>query len=260
MKIPVLKKDKISYIELPGELGNLESLELFQLKEGYYLLTTNLNSQTKTSSSKNHSNPTPKTTTQDVEKPITLEEELSTVSKLMSIPFAQRNPEIISKILNTRENNVFNSLIKKKHIWLFKGEKYKDKGVYNISNKLFTLWKEQKNKKPSTSNLFSNLQKDGFTILSSKNDAQQFSNELKKQMSLGKVLGIRGFDGKYYVATKGYYVRLRKEIMDKIKDPASLNSISETCNAPLDACSVVLKLMSENGEVIENRKDIFSII
>ena len=45
MKIPVLKRKDKYYIQLPSELKEeeLTSLELIQLKEGYYLLSTKLN-------------------------------------------------------------------------------------------------------------------------------------------------------------------------------------------------------------------------
>lgn len=252
MKIPVLKKGDKYYVQLPPEVEISDSLELFSLKDGYYLLTTGLNSK-----SKSEQKPKEK-------KPITLEDELAVISRLLSIKFAERTPANVARLLNPTEKEIFDSLIKKKHIWIYKGKKYKEKGVYNISDKLFNLWKENRSKSTNTSqpgsSFFSTLQKDGFMIVSNMNDAKRFSEELKQRMALGKVLGVRSFDGKYYVATSNYYSRLRKSIMEKVNDSMSLDAISELCNAPTDACDVVLRLMSEQGEVVEKRRDVFSLV
>lgn len=243
MKIPVLKKNNKFYIQLPEELSNSSSLELFPLKEGYYLITTEL----KTPKPKNNQ--------------FTLEDELAIVSKLMSLKFSERTPSRVSKLLTSGEKAVFDSLMKKKHIWVFKGtKKYRGEGVYNISNKLFSLWKEHKSKKLPVSSLLSILQKDGFMIISDLRDARKFSDEVKDKTALGQVLGVRGFDKKYYVATRNYYIKLRNQISKSLKEPLTVAAISELCNAPTDACTIVLKLMSEQGEVIEKRKDVYSLI
>ena len=85
MKIPVLKRKNNSYIKLPEELRNSDSLELFELRDGFFLVSTNLNPISKETGSKESSE---KKTSE-----ITLEDSLAIVSKLLSVKFSERNPQ-----------------------------------------------------------------------------------------------------------------------------------------------------------------------
>ena len=42
MKIPILKKDNKYYVELPDDLGNAGEVEIFALRNGFYLLSSPL--------------------------------------------------------------------------------------------------------------------------------------------------------------------------------------------------------------------------
>ncbi|MDD5022848.1 MAG: hypothetical protein PHU63_01640, partial [Candidatus ainarchaeum sp.] len=205
MRVPILKKNDKFYIEIPKELVILDSLELFELKNGFYLLSVeNLPERKKSSELKSRS-------TQSTQS--TQEEEFDVISKLMSLQFSERTPSSVLKILNAKEKQILDDLISKKQVWLFnKSPKYSKEGVYNISDKLFSLWKDNKynnktNNKPASSFL-PVLQREGFVIVSDSRDAHNFSEEIKEKMSIGQAFGVKGFDGKYYVASRAYYSKL----------------------------------------------------
>ncbi|MFA5049726.1 MAG: hypothetical protein WC501_01835 [Candidatus Micrarchaeia archaeon] len=242
----VIKKGEKSYIELPEELKTQNEIEFFHLKNGFYLISS------PAEFSQKHK--------EKGERKISLDDELLVVSKLMSLKFSERTPASISKILNSEEKEIFLSLQKKKHIWLFKGEKYKKEGVYNISNKLFSLWKEKKSKTPLTPSLVGVLYSQGYLIIEDGNDAKIFSDHIKDQMSSGNILGIRAFDGRYYITTRNFYNKIREKITKEVKESMSAVKISELCEVEKDACLVVLYLMLESGEAIETRKGFFSLI
>lgn len=245
MKIKIIKRGEKSYIELPEELKDKNEVEIFHLKEGFYLLNFSAS---------------PIAMPSDNEKKFSLEEELLVVSKVMSLDFSKRTPENVLKLLNMEEREIFISLQKKKHIWLFKGEKYKKEGVYNISNKLFSLWKEKKSKLQQTPSIINVLYKQGYLVIENANEAKMFSDNIRDQMASGTILGIRAFDGKYYISTRSFYNKIKEKISKEIKEATSVSKISELCEIEKDACLAVLYLMLESGEAIETRKGFFSLV
>jgi len=73
-------------------------------------------------------------------------------------------------------------------------------------------------------------------------------------------MGSRSFDGKFYLVTKNYYIKLSNSIQEKVKESTSISEVSELCNAPSDACRAVLLLMAEKGDMLENKKGVYSVV
>jgi len=253
MKVPVLKKDNKFYVELPSELGENE-LELFKLKEGYYLLSTQLSKKEEPVKKSNQ---------------ISLSEsELNLLSKLLSIKFETRNPAHIMRTFTKEEKEILKGLLRKKHVHVFYGKKYKNTGVYSIDERIFSLWKKLTSEKPSIEpkkpiikeDFFSAIFRNGYMVIDNEIEARKISEELKTRPERNSIMGSRSFDGKFYLVTKNYYIKLSNSIQEKVKESTSISEVSELCNAPSDACRAVLLLMAEKGDMLENKKGVYSVV
>ena len=299
MKIPILRQNGKIYLKIgmdndnndndkQGEDKTVEQfnklidedfkgdyIELFPLKKGYYLIVTSFsnlseksensekNSEIKTNKKiikqeKNYIGKTKKFTS-GTDK-ATSEDELAVVTKLLNLRFADRTPSKTMKMLNEREKKVLDSLMRKKQVWLFKNStKYSKEGVYNIDNKLFNLWKENKTKQHSNSFLFSTLEKNGYVVVMDSNDARRFSDEIKGKKADGKILGVRGFDGKYYISTKKYFDDAKEKILNELKNgDIKLEYIATSCGISIEGCKTILRILSEEGKIIEKKEGTYS--
>jgi hypothetical protein len=85
---------------------------------------------------------------------------------------------------------------------------------------------------------------------------------LESDVKMGRVLGIRGFDKKYYVVTREFYDALSKKLLKALsgKKEENVVALSESLKAPQEACIAVLYLMKEEGEVIERKRGFFTLV
>lgn len=111
-------------------------------------------------------------------------------------------------------------------------------------------------------NLIQQLDSQGFVVLSNEVDAKEASMWLESDVKAGRVLGIRGFDKKYYIVTRDFYDRLNKKLLKELseKKEKSITEVSESLKIPLEACIAVLCLMKEEGEVVERKRGLFTLV
>jgi len=99
------------------------------------------------------------------------------------------------------------------------------------------------------------LWKQGYAIFPTENEARSASEKLEQEIKRKEVLGIRGFDRNYYVATRAFYEsnspKVRAAIM---KQEKSSEEVAQEIKMDEEAVKVVLRLLGEEGEVIEKRK------
>ena len=258
MKIRILKRNEKAYIELPSEMVGQEELELFQLKEGYYLLSMPLGQQSRAP-------PQAKSGLGDHEKLV--------LKKLLSIRFEKRTPAFVSKELSAQELEVLKELEKKGLVNVFRGDKYKD-GVYNIRDSIYPILSGKEEAKGSVqpkttapsqtgqpySDSFSLLNSRGYMIIQDKNEARMLSERLNSDMKSGAVVGVKGFDGKFYIVTRGYFTKAQETIGSVLKEDMDAPSIANAAKLEPDGCLAVLRLMAEAGEIIEKKRGIFAPI
>ncbi|MBI5046721.1 hypothetical protein HZC07_03245, partial [Candidatus Micrarchaeota archaeon] len=219
-KIRVLKKENNSYIKLPQDLSSVDEIEFFQLRDGYYLV--------------------------------------------LAIRFENRTPPQVMNALSESEKIVLKELERKNLVNVFKGNKYKD-GVYNIADSTYSqvYAKEGESKEnaqtksqqgqqptqakqqhtqpqaiyrpPPTPNLgqkFAVLNSQGFLIITDKLEAKDLSEAFSQQMKSGMVVGVKGFDGKFYVVTRDYLLKSQLAITATLKEP--MDSDSDALSTQLD--------------------------
>ena len=274
-KIPLSKSQNKQYLQLPPEFEGIDEVELFKLKDGYYIVCLPLE---KVEEEKQQ--PTNQNEKQKINPDQLSAEEIATLRKLVSIRFVDRVPNHVETVLNSHEKETLKLLQKKNLINIFKGNKYKD-GVYNISDKAYTLItqnssseneqvEETQNQKQVNTNQsqpqptqsqssIALLKSQGFVVITDRNEAYNFSVSINSEMKRGDVVGIKGFDGKFYAVTKDYLQRGRESIIKHLKEDMPIGAIAEASKIDQNGALAIMRLMSEAGEIVEKRKGVFAL-
>lgn len=251
----IIKKDNKCFIELPAEFMDYDEIELFSLREGYYLLSFQL---PVTGSQKS----------EDLAKKDQLApsaDEISVLRKLQAIRFENRTPDHVNKLLSDPEKILLKEMGGKSWVRIFRGKKYKD-GVYSISDKVYPLIQGKQTKKetgkPGLKNdpNYSLLLTQGYLIIRDQKDAKLLSEKLKSEMKSGSVKGIKGFDGAFYVVTKDYFSKASKSILNSLVEESDVASITQNTKLEADAVAAVLHHLAESGDIIEKKRGIYVAI
>ncbi len=271
-KVRILKKQNQAYLELPPELFNQEEVELFKLKDGFYLLSLPLDSSQSTSVSQHQTtqnsqsaNSAPKKDSKDISK-----DERVVLKKLLAIRFENRIPPNVNKTFSDPEKKILKDLEAKKFLTIFKSAKYKE-GVYSINDSIYPLIMQnnqsiqssQQNSAASTPNQnssdpFTILKSQGFIVLADKNEARTLSEKLSQYVKTGEFVGIKGFDGKFYMVSREYFGKVQSLISKILTEDMDANSIAAASKTDPDGCTAVLRLMAEGGDIMEKRKGFFA--
>lgn len=242
-KVRVLRRENKAYVELPEEMLNYQELELFPLKKGYYLLSTPLGNEKQRAPG----------------DPLD-EEERHVLKKLLSIRFEKRTPPYVAKALSQQEKEVLRRLEKKNFVNVYRDKKYRQ-GVYNIRNKIYPLLRgermQPKESKGPHSDSFSLLKTQGYIIIKDKREAFELSRRLNQEKR-NSAIGVKGFDGSFYIVTRDYLTKAQAAIFSVLKEEMDPPSIAEATKLDSDGCMTVLRLMAENGDIIEKKKGVFA--
>lgn len=241
MKLKLLKKDGKVFLELPKEFSNFEEVELFNLRDNFWLLTYNLDKVTKSD-----------------EKIVFTEEEFALLDKLSKIKFSLRTPEKVNSQLTEREKKLLNQLLQKKYINIFYGKKYKKTGVYNIADNVFPLLLNKSSlEKEQKSLSLDDLKKSGWAIVEGENIVK-LSKEIEKSNMQQFVKGIIGFDKKLYITTLQFFLQNKDKILSLLeKEEKHVDEIAESLKLERNAALCLLKILAESGEVLEKKRDVF---
>jgi len=105
------------------------------------------------------------------------------------------------------------------------------------------------------------LETQGFLVVTDEITAKEASQQLEFQVKHGDVLGVRGFDKKFYIASRTFYESAAAKIM------AAPLEKEFTCEqaaamAKLDgvACTAILQIMKETGEAIEKKRGLYKLV
>ncbi len=231
-KSRILKKNDKSYLELPAEFKDCDEIEMVQVKDGEYFISP-------------------------VSKKID-EIEIVVLQKLLSIRFEKRVPEHVNTVLTEVEKLILKRLDKKGFVSLYRSKKYPN-GVYNIKNEIYPLISGRAAEKaPEHEKKPAGILANGFLTLKDKNEAYKLSQKLNAEMKRGEVIGVKGFDGRFYVVTKEYLEKSQKAIDSVLKEEKDIPTIAKETKLDVEGCSAVLRLMAEAGDVLEKTKGRFA--
>ncbi len=211
------------------------------------------------------------------------QDEIAVLKKLDTLRYTNRTPANVAKILNEGEKKVLQGLINKRVVWLFK-----DKGSYSISKDIYdkflmrnkgtsvpmqtkqetqTISKVAIAPKVATAPIkienenVTKLENDGFVVLPTDAEASSLSLAVEDSIRSGKVLGIRAFNKKFYIVLRAFFDRNSGGIIKELKDgPKNVSELVKRTGLKEDGIRAMLYLLSEQGDVSERRKDVFTLI
>jgi antitoxin component of MazEF toxin-antitoxin module len=201
------------------------------------------------------------------------DEALRVLRKLESIRFEMRTPKKVGEVMTNAERHVLDALVENKVIGFFKSAKYKE-GVYNIPKDIYELVRgsgKKDNAAPVTAagasssaaydNPEESLEKLGYAIVEREQDAKLLSERLNPQIKSGELMGVRGFDRRFYLARKGFYVAVSERLEKALRGKKSrtVPEIAHDAKVKEDECAVVLNLMREEGEVLEKKRGTYEL-
>ncbi|MDE1860106.1 MAG: hypothetical protein KGH72_00115 [Candidatus Micrarchaeota archaeon] len=213
------------------------------------------------------------------------QEELDVLRKLDTLRYGSRDVDSVNRMLSDREKEVLSRLIVKKAVLPFRKD-MRSKELYSISKEVYDkfLMRKKKagpepakieevspqikeapfmyvrNKMPENENV-KKLEKDGFVIVSTEGEASSLSLALEESIRRGLVLGTRAFNKKFYVVLRQYFDRHATAIIKDLKDKGEsrVSSIARDVGISEDGARAILCLLSENGDVSEKKKDLFTL-
>ncbi len=239
----IVKRDGHAYIELPPQFLNEEEVELFMLRDGYYLLTYALATLGTTKQQE-----IPAERPAGRAKGIT-DAEKAVLKKMLAVKFELRTPPNIQKQLTPEERQTLENLVQKNMINVFKSKKYPE-GVYNVRDSVYGMLKETPGQPRETPDYF---------ITSDQKEAYFFSQNAKKAGHDKEIIAVKGFDGRFYAVTKKYLQRVQPVIKDALTSETELSKVAKKAGLEPEAVRAVLTILSERGEVIEKRRDTFAL-
>lgn len=183
-----------------------------------------------------------------------------------SLTFKDKVEGTFEKLLNKEDLKIFNEMLSNNEIETFKlSSKYK-KGVYQVfSNK-------KDSNKPNFSNVSINKKEDKediiktfkskkYIILKNEEDAKKFSNIFQDKLKDKSIIGIKSFDGNYYVIDKLLFNKIRTKILSlKTSLSFTLDSFKEDAELSKELLKIVIELLKEEGLIFEKRKGSFEFV
>jgi len=222
-------------------------------------------------------------------------EQIKVIDKIIGIRFEERTKNNISTSLSEEENAILEDLINNNTIKLYNQGKYSETPVYSVTPDLFkyvksslnsnvnttTAKKNSENVKPiqnkNTSSysppvqiksedftaLLNKFNKDGFVIAQNDNEAKLLSENLAPKIKSGQVIGIKGFDTRYYIFNTSLMNSGTTKICDCFSNSGgkcSLKEISEKTKLDENVCKGILMFLLEKGDIIEKSNSTYQML
>jgi len=249
---------------LPPEIYGVLSLEIFPLRDGAFLLlpTGVINHAGQAGGGRGALS----------------EKEKGVIRKLSSVRFEKRTPGEAGRMLSLDEKETLSELIRKGLVALFHKGKYEKEGVYSISDAAFNQVREgpavlrqadegdaketQLGKEaavPYSAPLPAHLEKNGWMVLEAESDARMFAGSFEGKIKTGEILGVRAFDGRYYLVTRQFAEKWEPQIILALsKGEKSPEEIAGEAGIAPEGCRAILLNLCENGEAMEKRRGKFA--
>jgi len=193
------------------------------------------------------------------------DDEHNVARKLFSIRYENRIVPLVEKSLSQNEKKALARLLARKLIMVFTGRKYA-KGVYNISELLYVHLRQEvpmpsaQAAPPSPPqqiirampNTLEHLAAAGYMVLDNESDAKSLMPHMQEQIKAGAIRGVRGFDKKYYVLTKGFRMANEGKLLAQLdRGESSIDKLADGLSLRQDAVRTLLLVLAEEGEVLE---------
>ncbi len=194
--------------------------------------------------------------------------------KLSSAKLSDRVEGKFESLLTPKEKECFKKLREKGQIVPFKlSEKYK-KAIYKTrkeldSNTIATISRSREfsaqgkttQKKENKTGMFS-LERDDFTVTKNESIAKMLSKKYAGEIKRKEILGVKSFDGEYFVVKKELYSKHSPEILKFVKEhsPVTAEKLSDALNLKKALVRAICELLKEKGEITEKRKELYAYV
>lgn len=217
--------------------------------------------------------------------------EISVLRKLDSFRYANRTVEEVGKKLTGDEKAVLEGMIKKGYVvpkksgnavlYSINNDIYvnfliKDPEAFERKHKASMKWarEQQANRKPAATrsefinkekgineNASEEIRRNGYVVLSTRAEAENASSELEIEIRRGLVLGTRAFNKKYYIVHRAFVNKNSPKLVGALRSgDMDVNTLSKKTGMDPDGVRSVLFVLAESGEVMEKRRDVFSLV
>ncbi len=203
------------------------------------------------------------------------DDEIAVLKKIDTIRYQNRTQENTLKILNEGEKKTLQRLMSDGFLARFKGQDGKEhfsipKNIYDrfLMRKKPVAKGEPYNfsvpvaprQQQSDSEGIAALEKNGFIVLQTEAEAGKISLDLEQSIRRGQVLGTRAFNKKFYIVLRQYFDRYSQPILKKLREKSCRASdLAKEIPMSEDGARSILYLLSENGDVSEKKRDVFTI-
>lgn len=158
----------------------------------------------------------------------------------------ERNPYNLRKNLSKEQLTMLNNLISKGFVALVKDED--GNMVYHINKDVFheilTYKKEG----------------DWDYLIVDELGAEEISKRYENDIKNGTIMGVRGFDKNFYVVRSNFYGLVAEKIKKMLKNSTkSVEQISNELKVDKNACKAVMEILLSDGEVIEPKREFFTL-
>lgn len=105
------------------------------------------------------------------------------------------------------------------------------------------------------------LSRNGYMVVGSEALAKKISEEQSADIKSGKILGIKSFDGSFYVIKSDIYEKTRAKIDGALskKPQIYLDELAKELNADKTLLKTACEFMKEDGTIIEKRRELYRL-
>lgn len=179
--------------------------------------------------------------------------EASILEKLTALSHPDRTKDKVEKILTKEEKEVFEKMKKKK---IFFDYIKKGKKLIGITKKYYKAPKASSPKSSSfpaaaaieKNEMIDKLQREGCLVL---DNIGTLTGDLRKRGLEKRVIGIRGFDKKFYIILNQRLLELEGKIMKSTQKKRKVEDLAKELNISEPLCRAALEILREDGRVIE---------
>jgi bifunctional DNA-binding transcriptional regulator/antitoxin component of YhaV-PrlF toxin-antitoxin module len=168
-------------------------------------------------------------------------------------------PESLRKALGIKENDEYEFIqLEEGVIALVKKQVLEEK----MKRQVAPVFSAKFSTKPSTSSAapFPPELEHGYRIIENELEARNLSKRFEREIKSGLIKGVRGFDKRFYVVSMDFYGALSEKILAALEGETTVKEISEKTGENEAACTAVLQVMKEEGDVIEKKRGVFRLI
>ncbi len=211
------------------------------------------------------------------------DQDLEVLKKIDTIRYENRTTDNINKVLDEKDRSTLQMLILSGVVGKFRKN---GRELYSISKQVYDRYlMRKKPAAPQQPAPFSpsfktsiasaarqkgqerdqdieSLEKNGFVVLSSEAETSRVSLILEQSIRRGQVLGTRSFskDREFYIVIRNYFDRYGSVILKKLRERGyRVAELSKELGMPENGARAVLYLLAESGDVLEKKRDTFTL-